>query len=152
MSKKLRVLIADDHEQCRWVVARLLNLTFDLVGAVANGRQLVNTAMSLRPDVIVSDVSMPLMSGNQAMKELKFRGYTIPFVLMSSDVFGADDYIKDGAIAFVAKIDMGSELAPAVASAYFGELYISQSAGTGHVKYCAQPMILRTAFEIAREE
>jgi hypothetical protein len=68
------------------------------------------------------------------MKELKFRGYTIPFVLISSDASGADDYIKDGAIAFVAKIDMGSELAPAVASAYSGELYVSQSAGTGHVR------------------
>jgi DNA-binding NarL/FixJ family response regulator len=112
----------------------LLKLSFDLVDAVANGRQLVNAAMSLRPDVIVSDISMPLMSGNQAMKELKFRGYTIPFVLISSDASGADDYIKDGAIAFVAKIDMGSELAPAVASAYSGELYVSQSAGTGHVR------------------
>jgi DNA-binding NarL/FixJ family response regulator len=111
-----------------------LNLSFDLVDAVANGRQLINAAIFLRPDVIVSDVSMPLMSDNQAMMELKFRGYTIPFVLISADVCGVDDYIKDGAIAFVAKIDMGSELAPAVASAYSGELYISQSAGTGHVR------------------
>src|SRR5689334_23208383 len=105
MSKKLRVLIADDHEQCRWVVAKMLNLSFDLVGAVGNGRELVYAAMALQPDVIVSDVSMPLMSGDQAMKELKFRGYTTPFVLISADVCGADDYIKDGAIAFVAKID-----------------------------------------------
>jgi DNA-binding NarL/FixJ family response regulator len=112
----------------------LLKLSFDLVDAVANGRQLVSAAMSLRPDVIVSDISMPLMSGNQAMMELKFRGYTIPFVLISADLCGADDYIKEGAMALVAKIDMGSELARAVASAYSGELYVSQSAGTGHVR------------------
>lgn len=131
MSKKVRVLIADDHEECRWAIARLLNGTVDLVGAVANGKQLVRAAISLLPDVIVSDISMPLMSGNQAMMELKFKGYKIPVVLISSDVSGVDDYVKAGAAAFVAKIDMGSALATAVASAYAGEPYISRSAETG---------------------
>lgn len=126
--KRLRVLIADDHPQCRWAVARLLGLRFDIVAAVANGRQLVETVLSLQPDVIISDISMPLLAGNQALAELKSKRIAIPFVLISSDTSGADEYVREGAMAFVAKMDMGRELMSAVASAYSGEVYVSRSA------------------------
>lgn len=129
MSKRLRVLIADDHQQCLWMLTKLLSLTFDLVGTVADGRQLIDAAMALRPDLIVSDVSMPLVNGNQAMLHLKAKGCDIPFVLISSDWSGAKEYIAEGAMAFVAKIDIGSELRNAMASAYSGHLYVSRSAG-----------------------
>jgi DNA-binding NarL/FixJ family response regulator len=131
MSKNLRVLIADDHEQCRWLTARLLSLNVDVVGAKSDGRQLVDAAVALRPDVIVSDISMPVMTGVRAMIELKGTGYDIPFVLISSDATGVDAYLEQGAIAFVAKVDMGSELVPAVASAYSGHCYVSRSAERG---------------------
>jgi len=130
MARKLRVLIADDHQQCRWVVAKVLSPEFDLVGAVANGHQLIAAAMSLIPDVIVADISMPLMTGIQAMAELKSKGYTIPFVLISSDPSGADEYIRKGAMAFVSKIDMGLEIEHAVSSAYVGRTFISRTAMT----------------------
>ena len=131
MPRKLRILIADNHQQCRWMVAKLLNLRFDVVGAVINGRQLVDAAISLLPDVIVSDISMPLMAGNQARTHLESNGYAIPFVLISSDASGADDYIREGAMGFVAKIDMGFDLVAAVHSVYSGQLYVSRSAVTG---------------------
>jgi DNA-binding NarL/FixJ family response regulator len=135
MSHKLRVLIADDHQQCQWAVTKLLSLTFDPVGAVADGRELVDAAITSRPDVIVSDVSMPRMTGNQAMVELRAKGYDIPFVLISSDWSGAEEYVRQGAMAFVAKIDMGKELRNAVVSAYSGQLYISRSVDTdAHAK------------------
>jgi DNA-binding NarL/FixJ family response regulator len=128
MYKKLRVLIADDHEECRWAVARVLRFDFEVVGAVSDGGQLVDAAVSLLPDVIVSDVRMPVMAGNRAMDELRFKGYKIPFVLISADHFGAEDYIREGAMAFVAKVDMGHALAAAVSSVYVGQAYISRSA------------------------
>jgi DNA-binding NarL/FixJ family response regulator len=133
MPRKLRILIADDHQQCRWMVTKLLSLKFDLVGAVANGRELVDAATSLRPDVIVSDISMPLMAGNQAMRHLKSDGYAIPFVLISSDACRADDYIREGAMGFVAKVDMGFDLVTAVHSVCSGQRYVSRSAMTGVV-------------------
>jgi DNA-binding NarL/FixJ family response regulator len=71
------------------------------------------------------------MTGVQAMIELKAKGYNIPFVLISSDASEADAYIRQGAMAFVAKVDMGSDLASAVVSAYLGHRYLSRSAVTG---------------------
>jgi CheY-like chemotaxis protein len=108
--RKLRVLVADDHAQARWAMAHLLQPECEVVDAVADGTQLVNAAISLRPDVIVSDVSMPSLSGPQAMDQLKRKGSSIPFVLVSADPSGKNEFLEQGAGAFVAKIDMGREL------------------------------------------
>ncbi len=108
--RKLRVLVADDHAQARWAMAYLLQPECEVVGAVADGAQLVNAAISLRPDVIVSDVSMPSLTGPQAMDQLKRKGSNIPFVLVSADPSAKNEFLEQGAGAFVAKIDMGREL------------------------------------------
>ena len=84
--------------------------------------------MSLLPDVIVSDISMPWLTGIQAMDELFEKGYEIPFVLVSTANSGAEDYIKRGAMAFVNKIDMGNDLMVAVFSASLGQVCVSRSA------------------------
>jgi DNA-binding NarL/FixJ family response regulator len=128
MSEKLRVLVADDHEQCRWAMSHLLCMECEVVGAVGDGRKLVDAAMTLLPDVIVSDISMPALTGIQAMDELFEKGYEIPFVLVSTATSGALDYIKRGAMAFVNKIDMGNDLLVAVFSASLGQVCVSRSA------------------------
>ena len=128
MSAKLRVLVADDHEQCRWAMAHLLCVECDVVAAVADGRELIHAAMALQPDVIVSDISMPLLTGIQAMEELHEKGYEIPFVVVTTANSGAEDYIKRGAMAFVNKIDIGHDLLIAVFSASLGQVCISRSA------------------------
>ena len=61
MSTKLRILIADDHEECRWAMMRLLSGEFDVIAAVADGQKLVDAAKLLLPDVIVSDIRMPIL-------------------------------------------------------------------------------------------
>jgi CheY-like chemotaxis protein len=128
MSAKLRVLIADDHEECRWAMAQMLSLECDVVGAVDDGRKLVDAAMCLLPDVIVSDISMPSLTGVQAMDELRQKGYEIPFVLVSTANSGAENYTKRGAMAFVNKVDMGHDLVIAVFSAALGQVCVSRSA------------------------
>jgi CheY-like chemotaxis protein len=126
MNEKLRVLVADDHEECRWAIANLLRTEFDVVGAVGDGRQLINAAVSLLPDVIVSDICMPLLTGIQAMEELYRNGHEIPFVLVSTGHSEAGDYIKRGAMAFVNKVDMGHDLVIAVFSAALGHVCVSR--------------------------
>jgi len=118
--RKLRVLVADDHEQARWAMAYLLQPECEVVGAVADGTQLVDAAISLRPHVIVSDVSMPSLSGPKAMDQLKRQGSNIPFVLVSADPSGKKEFLRQGAAAFVAKIDMGRELIATVFMVAFG--------------------------------
>src|ERR1700675_149190 len=114
MSAKLRVLVADDHEQCRWVIVRLLRVEFEVVAAVADGSKLIDAAMSLLPDVIVSDIYMPLLTGMQAMEDLRRKGFDIPFVLVSTADSGVEEYIKRGAMAYVNKTDLGHDLVTAV--------------------------------------
>lgn len=132
MSAKLRVLVADDHEECRWTMANLLCTECDVIASVADGRKLVDAAMSLLPDVIVSDMSMPFLTGIEAMEELQRKGYKIPFVLVTAAKSGAEDYIKRGAMAFVTKVDIGHDLMIAVFSAALGQVCVSRSAEDRH--------------------
>jgi DNA-binding NarL/FixJ family response regulator len=124
---KPRVLIAEDHEQMRSQLVRSLCLEFDVVGSVSNGGKLVDVAVSLNPDVIVSDVQMPVLSGPEAMEILRRTGCDIPFVLISISSCGAEQFLKQGAAAFVEKLDIGYELAHAVRLAACGIKYLSRS-------------------------
>jgi len=125
--RKLRVLIAEDHEQMRWQLVRSLRLEFDVVGDVSNGGKLVDLAISLSPDVIISDLIMPVLSGLEAMKTLRRSGCNTPFVLISISSCGAEEFVKQGAAAFVEKQDISYELALAVRLAAFGVKYLSSS-------------------------
>jgi DNA-binding NarL/FixJ family response regulator len=66
--RKTRVLLADDHQIVLEGLKNLLEQEFELVGMVVDGKALVNEALKLHPDVIVVDISMPLLNGNEAMK------------------------------------------------------------------------------------
>src|ERR1700757_3017606 len=67
--RKLRVLVADDHERMRLAIVQVLSKNFKIVGVAGDGEQLVDSAVSLNPDVIVTDISMPFLSGPEALKE-----------------------------------------------------------------------------------
>ena len=81
--RRLRVLVADDHDDFRRRIVRLLDPVFDVVAAVATGHELVDAAVALEPDVIVSDLVMPALTGVEALKMLRTAGHTIPFVLQT---------------------------------------------------------------------
>jgi DNA-binding NarL/FixJ family response regulator len=126
--RKLRVLIADDHPRMRSTIVQVLRNDFKIVGVASDGEQLIDSAISLSPDVIVSDINMPHLSGPAALKELSARGYDIPCVLVSTDPFGANESAWQGASAFVEKCDILRELAPTVHSAALGHTYVSRTA------------------------
>ncbi|HKE82523.1 MAG TPA: response regulator [Vicinamibacterales bacterium] len=125
---KVRVLVADDSVQVRNAIVRLLQDTFEIVASVATGRELVDGAISLRPEVIVSDLEMPGLTGLAAMKMLRDEGHIIPFVLLTAVVRNAYEWINMGVIAVVNKSDMHVELAEAVQSAAAGRVYLSRGA------------------------
>jgi len=68
---KVRILLADDHPQFLEIVERLLGPTFEIVGIVGDGRALFEAGLNLKPDVIVTDISMPVMNGIEAVDELR---------------------------------------------------------------------------------
>ena len=123
---RLRVLIADDNVSVRAAVGRLLEDEFELVGAVATGRELVDAALEHRPDVIVSDLDMPSLDGLAAMKVLRDAGHTIPFVLLTGMEGDVRRWIDVGVIGVVLKADV-SELAAAIQAAAAGRVYLSRT-------------------------
>jgi len=124
----LRVLIADDHEVTRAILVTLLNPDFQVVGAVDDGEQLVRAAIFLQPDVIISDINMPLLDGFSAMDELRSRGMEYPFVFVTPmDLPGLVPSIEQGPVGYVHQTDLFKELKLAVKMVAHGIFYISRS-------------------------
>jgi DNA-binding NarL/FixJ family response regulator len=124
----LRVLIAEDHERLRQMVVALLHEDFKVIADVGDGDQLVRAATALNPDVIVSDIDMPLIDGFSARKELLSMGIEQPFVFISMmDLTGLPSEFREGAVGYVHKADLSGELAPAIRAVAGGQFYVSRS-------------------------
>jgi two-component system response regulator NreC len=123
--ERARVLIADDHDFVLHGLVNLLEDRFDVVAAVADGRQLVEAATRLRPDVVVTDISMPGMNGIEAIARLKGTGAKIVVLTLYADPELAAALIRSGASGFVEKLLATSELVPAVEHVLEGEVYCS---------------------------
>jgi len=124
----LRVIVADDCEGTRRAIEQLLADSCTVIRAVSNGRELVGAAIAERPDVIVSDVNMPGITGIGAMQLLQDGGHRFPFVLVSAAPRDVSAWIELGARCVVDKIDMATDLVEAIEAAARGEVYISRHA------------------------
>src|SRR5436190_3301233 len=114
-----RVLLADDHTQLVEVVAQLLSPECDIVGTVGDGWTLVAEAERLKPDVIVVDISMPLLNGLDAARQVK---RTLPrtklvFLTMNEDPELSAEAFRIGASAFLLKCRAACELITAIRTA-----------------------------------
>ena len=130
-TERLRVLVADDEEFVRRAIVRLLEDTFAIVGQISTGRELVSAAVELRPDVIVSDFAMPLMTGTEAMEVLRTAGLTPPFVLVTAIEPDVHEWIARGVRAIVDKADVPLDLVAAVQSAVAGRVFLSRTIRAG---------------------
>ena len=97
------------------------------MGVVEDGRALVAAAASLRPDVIVADVSMPQLNGIEALVQLRQSGDRVPvvFLTMHRDVTFARRALDAGASGFVLKHSASSELVTAIRAALAGKTYLT---------------------------
>jgi DNA-binding NarL/FixJ family response regulator len=122
-----RVLLADDHRMVAEGVMRLLEEEFELAAVVEDGRQLVETARRLRPDVIVADITMPHLSGMEALEQLKRDNpdVKVVFLTMHKDVAYARRALEAGASGYVLKHSAQAELFLAVRAALEGKTFIS---------------------------
>lgn len=122
-----RVLLADDHRIVCDGLKGILAPEFEVVGAVENGRQLIEAAGRLRPDVIVADISMPLLNGLDAMIRILADGPPVKVVLLTGmpDVALATRAIRCGASGYVLKASAGEELVTALHEALAGRTFIT---------------------------
>jgi DNA-binding NarL/FixJ family response regulator len=125
----IRVLLADDHQTVLDRVRGLLATDFDIIGAVNNGRDAVAEAERLDPDVVVIDISMPIVDGLQAADHLraKNRRASIIFLTVHKDRDFVDAALSAGASGYVNKAAVTTDLIPAIHEALLGRIYISRS-------------------------
>jgi DNA-binding NarL/FixJ family response regulator len=124
---KMRVLLADDYRPLLESLLRLLGPGFEIVGEAQTGQALVEAALKLKPDVIVTDISMPILNGIEAAKRLREAGSMskIVFLTVLSDPDFISTCMATGALAYVVKGRLGSDLEPAIREAVAGQIFIS---------------------------
>jgi two-component system nitrate/nitrite response regulator NarL len=119
---RIRVLLADDHEAMLDRVARMLATECDVVGTVTDGQQALDAAMELKPDVLVLDISMPVMTGIETTRRLKKAGAEthIVFLSMYDDPDIVREALEAGAVGYVTKQHLTSDLVAAIKKAHAG--------------------------------
>jgi DNA-binding NarL/FixJ family response regulator len=100
-----RVVLADDHPHVLVAFGRLLGSSCEVVGSVPNGRDAIEAVMTLRPDILVTDLMMPDLDGLEVCRQVKHAAPEIAVVIVTA--FGDDEVQKvalaAGASALIAK-------------------------------------------------
>jgi DNA-binding NarL/FixJ family response regulator len=121
-----RVLLADDHPALLEATTALLKPQFDVVGTATNGDALVSEAIRLCPDVIVADITMPVLSGIDAAHRLRKSAPSAKIVFLT--IHSEEQFMKacmaEGALGYVLKSHMKAHLIPAIQAALDGQTYI----------------------------
>jgi DNA-binding NarL/FixJ family response regulator len=124
---KVRILLADDHPIVLDGLRRMLaSAEFEIIGAVTNGHDLVNAAVSLKPDVIICDITMPLLNGLEATRQIHARDSRAKVIILSMypAALYAMEALKSGAKGYVVKSADTEELIMAIRRVNAGELYM----------------------------
>jgi DNA-binding NarL/FixJ family response regulator len=122
------LIIADAHRLFVAGLSKLLSVEFKIISTVSDGRSLVEAAERLRPDLILTELAMPLMNGLEAVHRIRRAIPSMKMVCISSN--SDDDTIREcfqkGASGFIPKTASGAELALALRRVLHGDIYLSQ--------------------------
>jgi DNA-binding NarL/FixJ family response regulator len=131
-----RVLLADDHPALLKGANALLKPQFEVVGSVKDGDTLVSEALRLRPDVIVADITLPVLSGIDVVYELREAALApkIVYLTIHSEQPFIEACMVEGALGYVLKPHMKSHLIPAIQAALAGRPYNCSFVST----YCSR--------------
>ena len=134
MSDKIRVLLADDHTVLRSGLRALLNQEPDMevVGEAVNGREAIEMAQALKPDVIVLDISIPEIDGMEAAQRIQRLGLPTHVVMLTMHT--EDRYLfetlRTGASGYVLKSSSDKDLTEAIRTVHRGDVFLYPSALT----------------------
>ncbi len=125
---KPRLLIADDNPLVLEQVAATLAAQFDVVVRAVNGQEAVCGALAQSPDLLVLDISMPVMTGLRAAEQLRAQGCRIPIVFLT--VHEDEEFLRAaraaGGLGYVLKSRMSSDLTSAIEAALKGLPFVSE--------------------------
>ena len=124
---RIRLLLADHHVMFTQALQSLLHDKFDLVGTVGNGEELIEATIRLAPDVVLVDISMPVLSGFDAVRQIRQSGSEarIIFLTMYADARLVADAFGCGGSGYVLKQATGDELVNAITEVANGNHYVS---------------------------
>jgi DNA-binding NarL/FixJ family response regulator len=125
---KVRVLLADDHQAILAKVRRELGEEFEIVGIVGNGEEAVAAVCRLDPDVLVIDISMPVLNGLEAASRLRTSccRTKIVFLTIHDDPDFVAAALSSGASGYVIKNRLSTDLVPAIREALQGHTFVSE--------------------------
>jgi DNA-binding NarL/FixJ family response regulator len=124
---RTKVLLADDHAVVAQGLAALLGDTFELAGVVHDGRALLAALETLRPDVVVTDISMPLLNGLDAVRQIRLSHPHVKVIVltMHKETQLAVDAFRAGASGYMLKVSPGEELITAIEQVAMGRAYVT---------------------------
>jgi len=130
-----RVLLADDHTLLLEAFTKLLSDQCDVVGAVSDGRALIESAKALKPDVVVADIGMPMLNGIDAARQLKqiLPGTKVVVLTMNEDPDLAVEAFRAGASGYLLKRSAASELMTAIQEVMKRRSYVTPLVTAGFV-------------------
>ena len=125
--RKLTVITADDYPDMHPLIRRLLEPEFEVVADVFDGQALVETALRLKPDLLIVDVFMPILGGIEAVRRLKAQSShaLIVFISAGEERENIQLAFKSGALGYVQKASAAEDLLPAVQAVLRGQRFIS---------------------------
>lgn len=126
--KRVRILLADDHSLILTGIRTLLDSEFDIVGQLADGRAVVSEALRLRPDLTILDVTMPLLNGIDAARQIRssWPQAKLLFLTMHSDALYLRKALATGN-GYVLKSSAAEELRDAIRVVLSGDAYLSKA-------------------------
>ena len=124
---RVRILLADDHEESLNLLVNLLEGEFEIIGLARNGGEVIELAGSLRPDVVVTDLQMPKVNGIELTRTLRERQLctAVVIVTIDNDVQLTRAALAAGVLGYVWKLNAGEDVIPAVYSALEGKVFVS---------------------------
>jgi DNA-binding NarL/FixJ family response regulator len=124
---RTRILLADDHTLFVTLLKDLLEPAYEVVGCVGDGRDLLDAAESLHPDVVLADIGMPTLNGLEAGRRLKrvMPHVKLIYLTMNNNIEYAREALEAGASGFVLKNASSSELLQAIRDALRGISYVA---------------------------
>lgn len=125
--KRIRLLLADDHMLFAEGLQSLLHDEFELLGTVGNGRDLVEATHRLNPEVILVDISMPVLNGFDAVRRIRQEGNSakVIFLTMHDDETLVAEAFRCGGSGYVLKQAAGEELVTAIREVAQGNNYLT---------------------------
>jgi DNA-binding NarL/FixJ family response regulator len=125
--ERLRVLLADDNQQFRAMVAQFLEPEFEVVKTFGDGQSLLDEVTHLGPDIVLLDISMPVLNGIEAAQRLMAAGTRakVIFLTIHQDPDYLDAALAAGALGYVAKSQLASDLPLALREAVAGRPFVS---------------------------